>query len=107
MRQSKLQLQNQATLMSCQIRAVERIKCAAGLAGAHQRWGDIDFLTPDPYQKKILHIHKQSLSENFLNLVSDIHPYPIATLAKYAANRQWLQVHQWTFIFENLFIRRL
>jgi len=35
MRQSNLQLQNEAALMSCRIRAVERIKCAAGLAGAH------------------------------------------------------------------------
>jgi len=34
LRQSNLQLQNQAALMSCQIRAVEHRKCAAGLAGA-------------------------------------------------------------------------
>jgi len=34
MRQSNLQLQNEAALMSCRIRAVEHIKCAAGLAGA-------------------------------------------------------------------------
>jgi len=35
---------------------------------------DIDFLTPDPVPKKFLNIHIQSLSENFRNLVSDIHP---------------------------------
>jgi len=35
LRQSNLQLQNQAVLMSCRIRAVEHRKCAAGLAGAH------------------------------------------------------------------------
>jgi len=35
LRQSNLQLQNQAALMSCRIRAVEHTKCAAGLAGAH------------------------------------------------------------------------
>jgi len=34
-RQSNLQLQNQAALMSSRIRAVEQRKCAAGLAGAH------------------------------------------------------------------------
>jgi len=54
----------------------------------NQRWADIDFFTPDPYPKKFLHIHIQSLSENFWNLVSDIHPYPIAMLAKYAKNMQ-------------------
>jgi len=52
-----------------------------------QRWADIDFLTPDPYPKRFLNIHIQSLSENFWNLVSDIHPYPNATLAKYKTNR--------------------
>ena len=35
LRQSNLQLQNEAALMSCRIRAVEHRKCAAGLAGAH------------------------------------------------------------------------
>ena len=35
LRPSNLQLQNQAALMSCRIRAVEHRKCAAGLAGAH------------------------------------------------------------------------
>jgi len=35
LRQSKLQRQNQAALMSCRIRAVEHRKSAAGLAGAH------------------------------------------------------------------------
>jgi len=35
LRQSNLQLQNEAALMSCRIRAVEQRKCAAGLAGAH------------------------------------------------------------------------
>jgi len=34
-RQSNLQLQNEAALMSCRIRAVEHRKCTAGLAGAH------------------------------------------------------------------------
>ena len=34
LRQSSLQLQNQAVLTSCWIRAVEHRKCAAGLAGA-------------------------------------------------------------------------
>ena len=34
-RQSNLQLQNEATLMSCRIRAVEHRNSAAGLAGAH------------------------------------------------------------------------
>ena len=34
LRQSNLQLQNEAALMSCRIRAVEHRKCAAGLAGA-------------------------------------------------------------------------
>jgi len=33
--QSNLQLQNEAALMSCRIRAVEHRKCAAGLPGAH------------------------------------------------------------------------
>ena len=35
MRQSNLQLQNQAALMSRRIRAIEHRMCAAGLAGAH------------------------------------------------------------------------
>jgi len=35
MRQSNLQLHNEAALMSCRIRAVEHRKCAAGLANAH------------------------------------------------------------------------
>ena len=35
MRQGNLQLQNEAALMSCRVRAVEPIKCAAELAGAH------------------------------------------------------------------------
>jgi len=35
LRQSNLQLQNQAPLMSCRIRAVEHRKRAAGLAGVH------------------------------------------------------------------------
>jgi len=35
MSQSNLQLQNEAALMSCRIRAVEHRKCGAGLAGAH------------------------------------------------------------------------
>jgi len=48
-----------------------------------QRWADIDIWTPDPYPKKFWHINIQSFSENFRNLVSDIHPYPIAALAKY------------------------
>ena len=43
----------------------------------------------------LIHIRKifayiQSLSENFRNLVSDIHPYPNATPAKYKTNRPWL-----------------
>ena len=35
LRQSNSQLQNEAALMSCRIRAVEHRKCAAGHAGAH------------------------------------------------------------------------
>jgi len=35
LRQSNIQLQNEAALMSCRIRAAEHRKCAAGLAGAH------------------------------------------------------------------------
>jgi len=35
LRQSNLQQQNPAALMSCRIRAVEHRKCAAGLAGTH------------------------------------------------------------------------
>jgi len=35
LRQSNLQLQNEAALMSCRIRAVEHRRCAGGLAGAH------------------------------------------------------------------------
>jgi len=35
LRQSNLQLQNEAALMSCRIRAVEHRKCAAGLADTH------------------------------------------------------------------------
>jgi len=35
LRQSNLQLQNEAALMSCRIRAVEHRKCAARLTGAH------------------------------------------------------------------------
>jgi len=35
LRQSNLQLQNQAALMSCRIRAVEHWKCVAGPDGAH------------------------------------------------------------------------
>jgi len=35
LRQTNLQLQNQAALMSCRIRAVEHRKCAPGLAGTH------------------------------------------------------------------------
>jgi len=48
-----------------------------------QRWVDIDIWTPGPYPKTFLHVNIQSFSENFRNLVSDIHPYPIAALAKY------------------------
>ena len=33
--QNNLQLQNEAALMSCWIRAIEQRKCAAGLAGVH------------------------------------------------------------------------
>jgi len=36
--QNNLQLQNEAALMSCWIRAVEYRKCAAGLAGSHCRF---------------------------------------------------------------------
>jgi len=35
MRQSNSQLQNEAALVSCRIRAVEHRKSAAGLTGAH------------------------------------------------------------------------
>jgi len=35
MRQSNLQLQNEAALISCRIPAVQHSKIAAGLAGAH------------------------------------------------------------------------
>jgi len=35
LRPSNLQLQNEAALMSCRIRAVEHRKCVAGPAGAH------------------------------------------------------------------------
>jgi len=35
LRQSNLQRQNEAAVMSCRIRAVEHRKCAAGLADAH------------------------------------------------------------------------
>jgi len=35
LRQSNLQLQNQAALMSCRTRAIEHRKCAAGLSNAH------------------------------------------------------------------------
>ena len=35
LRPSKLQLQNEAALISCRIRAVEHRKCMAGPAGAH------------------------------------------------------------------------
>jgi len=35
LRQRNFQLQNEAALMSCRIRAVEHRKCAAGLADAH------------------------------------------------------------------------
>jgi len=44
LRQSKLQLQNEAALMSCRIRAVEHRKCAAGLAGTHPCLQDRIFL---------------------------------------------------------------
>jgi len=39
-RQSNLQLQSEAALMSDRIRAVEHRKCAGGLAGAHPRLQD-------------------------------------------------------------------
>jgi len=42
------------------------------------------------HMEKSLHIHIQSLSETFRNLISDIHPHPIMTLAKYKTNRQLL-----------------
>jgi len=35
LRQSNLQLQNEAALMSCRTRAVEHRKCVAGLSDAH------------------------------------------------------------------------
>jgi len=35
LRQSNLQRQNPAVLMSCRIRAVEHRKCATGLSNAH------------------------------------------------------------------------
>jgi len=44
LRQSNLQLQNQAALMSCRIRAVEHRKCAAGLSNAHPGLQDRIFL---------------------------------------------------------------
>jgi len=40
--------------------------------------------------EKILVYPCPILIQNFLNLVSNIHPYPIVTLAKYATDRQWL-----------------
>jgi len=46
----------------------------------NQGWADNDFLTPDPHPMKFLNIHIQSLSKNFWNFVSDIHPYSNATL---------------------------
>ena len=44
LRQSNLQLQNQAPFMSCRIRAVEHRKCAAGLAGVHPGLQDRNLL---------------------------------------------------------------
>jgi len=40
LRQSNIQLQNVAALISCPVRAVEHRKCASGLAGAHTSWQD-------------------------------------------------------------------
>ena len=45
LRQSNLQLQNEAALMSCRIWAVEHRKCAAGLAGAYPGLQDRIMLT--------------------------------------------------------------
>jgi len=43
--QSNLQLQNEATLMSCQIRAVEQRKCATGMSDTHPGLQDGILLT--------------------------------------------------------------
>ena len=54
LRQSNLQLQNQAALMSRRIRAVEHWRCAAGLAGAHPGLQDRILLKRIKYARKCL-----------------------------------------------------
>jgi len=56
LRQSNLQLQNDAALMSCRIRAVEHRKCAAGLAGAHP--GLQDRILLNYTRMRIKHVRK-------------------------------------------------
>ena len=63
--QSNWQLQNQATLRSRQIRAVEHWRCAAGLAGAHLGLQDRILLKRIKYAKKFcflwrLEVHRSA-----------------------------------------------
>jgi len=63
LRQSNLQLQNKAALTSCRVRAAERRKCAAGLAGAHP--GLQDRILPN--YRRIENAHKvRKKTFNFL-----------------------------------------
>jgi len=75
---------------------VSKVLCKMCGSGVHQRRAVIDFLTPDPYPK------------NFW--ISIFNPYPKISEISYPIfiriqMRRW--VHQWTLVFEILFIHRL
>ena len=71
LRQSNFQLQYQAALMSRRIRAVERRKCAAGLAGAHLGLQDIILLN---YTRIASHALCRTLFVWRLTLARPSHP---------------------------------
>jgi len=61
LRQSNLQRQNQAGLMSCRIRAVEHRKCTAGLAGVHPGLQDRILVTTQEVKMRIKYARKLSI----------------------------------------------
>ena len=61
LRQSNLQLQNEAAMMSCRIWAVEHRKCAAGLAGVHPDLQDRILLNYTKLRMRIKYARKLSI----------------------------------------------
>jgi len=81
LRQSKLQLQNQAVLMSRQIRAVEH-RCVAGLVGAHPGLQDRILLN---YRRieNAHKVHKKTFSFLLCAAVQQTFSFPFSMLKHY------------------------